>query len=149
MRQKGRYFSVRFSAALLERLEAARTERYGERTTLAEAIRRLLEEGLAASAPRKSMGAGTTGTVGTPLVGHPRSYSPSIDLRDAVTAAIGELRRVLDKLDPVSPPRISSQESANETRTASVSVFASDDLNAESRRQHADPPGGAHDQLNY
>jgi hypothetical protein len=44
--RKGRYFSVRFSASLLDRLEAVRMERYGERTTLAETIRRLLEEQL-------------------------------------------------------------------------------------------------------
>jgi hypothetical protein len=45
-RHKGSYFSVRFSASLLERLESARVEYYGERTSLAETIRRLLEERL-------------------------------------------------------------------------------------------------------
>ena len=44
--QKGRYFSVRFSASLLDRLEAIRMKRYGARTTLAETIRRLLEDQL-------------------------------------------------------------------------------------------------------
>jgi hypothetical protein len=46
VRQKGRYFSVRFSASLLERIETARIELYGERTTIAETIRRLIEEAL-------------------------------------------------------------------------------------------------------
>ncbi len=46
MSRKGRYFSVRFSALLLERLEAARVELYGERTSLAETVRRLIEERL-------------------------------------------------------------------------------------------------------
>jgi hypothetical protein len=45
-RQKGRYFSVRFSYALLQRIESARVELYGERTTLTEAVRRLIEERL-------------------------------------------------------------------------------------------------------
>jgi hypothetical protein len=46
VKRKGRYFSVRFSALLLERLETARVELYGERTSLAETVRRLIEERL-------------------------------------------------------------------------------------------------------
>jgi hypothetical protein len=46
MKKKGRYFSVRFSAALLERLHVVRRDVFGERTSLAETIRRLLEDHL-------------------------------------------------------------------------------------------------------
>jgi|ERR1700674_3681608 len=46
IRQKGRYFSVRMSAALLQQIDTVRCEIYGERTTRAEAIRRLLEAAL-------------------------------------------------------------------------------------------------------
>jgi hypothetical protein len=47
-KQKGCYFSVRFSAALLERIEAVRIGVYGERTPRAETIRRLIEDSLQA-----------------------------------------------------------------------------------------------------
>jgi hypothetical protein len=46
LRQKGRYFSVRFSAQLLARIDAARAELYGNRATRAETIRRLLDQQL-------------------------------------------------------------------------------------------------------
>jgi hypothetical protein len=46
MKQKGRYFSVRMSAALLQQIDSVRYEIYGERTSRAEAIRRLLEAAL-------------------------------------------------------------------------------------------------------
>lgn len=46
MAQKGRYFSVRFSASLIDQLELARVRLFGERTSLAETIRRLLESHL-------------------------------------------------------------------------------------------------------
>jgi hypothetical protein len=43
-KMKGRYFSVRFSADMLERIERLRLGFYGSRCTFAEAIRRLVED---------------------------------------------------------------------------------------------------------
>jgi hypothetical protein len=45
-RTKGRYFSVRFSSEALTRIDQTRLQIYGSRCTLAEAIRRLVEERL-------------------------------------------------------------------------------------------------------
>jgi hypothetical protein len=45
-RTKARYFSVRFSPEALMRIDQARLQVYGSRCTLAEAIRRLVEDRL-------------------------------------------------------------------------------------------------------
>ena len=74
MRIKGRYFSVRFSAELLDRIIRARLELYGDRCTLAEAIRRLIEDRL------DQLAAGNDGepiTNGAPESSPPRSSSLS------------------------------------------------------------------------
>jgi hypothetical protein len=68
VREKARYFSIRFSALLLERLEKARVGRYGERTSLAEAVRRLLEERLnEVSAPVAVSDGSVLSSSGSPL----------------------------------------------------------------------------------
>jgi hypothetical protein len=83
-KEKGRYFSVRFSVSLLERLEFARIVMFGERTSLAETIRRLLEDHLR-QLPRP---AAPDQTSNTPPVCWQDSLLPSAQLTETAVDAL-------------------------------------------------------------
>jgi hypothetical protein len=81
-RIKSRYFSVRFSAEMLERIEQARLEIYGSRCTLAEAIRRLIEDRLEQFVPPPPH------RVGIRDPGRVATSKPEADVRGRVVALV-------------------------------------------------------------
>jgi hypothetical protein len=84
IKEKGRYFSVRFSVALLERLDFTRVAMFGERTSLAETIRRLLEDYLR----QLPTPAAPDQTSNTPPVCRQAGFSPSAQLTETAVDAM-------------------------------------------------------------